>query len=218
MATRPVRSKLEPLASERPPLEPVLPDHALVHRIRAGDKAAFEALYAAYHTPLTLFVRGYLQSADAAEEVVQDVLCRVWELRATWDPAASVRSYLYGAARNRALNELRHCRIIERTARRVSADIGDPPASANAEPTSPPGMGSYSSSADEHLRTRELAAAIVRAVDTLPKRCRLAFTLRRWHHLTPVETAQVMGISIKGVELQFTKALKMLRTALADYL
>ncbi len=57
---------------------------------------------------------------------------------------------------------------------------------------------------------------VERAVAVMPERRRLAFTLRTRHHLTYPEIARVMGISVKGVELHLTLALKAVREALAE--
>src|ERR1041384_1954085 len=68
---------------------------SLVSRIRAGDDAAFEELFRGYYANLVRFALQYLQGdLDAAEDVVHDVLCRVWEHRARWTVRGSVATYL----------------------------------------------------------------------------------------------------------------------------
>src|SRR2546423_12743163 len=68
---------------------------ALVARIRAGDEAACEVLFRAYHVPLWRFAYGYVHSREVAEELVQDVFCTLWGERSTWDVRVSVRAWLY---------------------------------------------------------------------------------------------------------------------------
>ncbi len=82
----------------------VPPDAELVARIRAGDEGGCEALYVAHHGPLWRFAYGYVRSAEIAEELVQEVFLALWRNRADWEVSGSVRAWLYGAVRNRALN------------------------------------------------------------------------------------------------------------------
>ncbi len=195
---------------------------AWVERIRAGDSGAFELLFRTYYVPLRDFLTTYLGARDAAEEVVQDVFAQVWEQRARWEVRESARRYLFGAARNRAFNVMRHRRIVRRWAVRAlgvgSGDGGRHPIADGAEVVGPvPGLGQEGIAADAWLATNELAHAAQRAIAALPERCRQAYTLRLHHDLTRAEIAKVMGISVKAVEFHLMRALKAMRGALAEY-
>src|ERR1043166_4031398 len=74
------------------------PGHDLVARVRAGDEAAFEAMFRAYYDPLCHYVAAYLGSRDAAEDAVQGVFVRIWEDRTRW-VVRDLRHYLYAAVR-----------------------------------------------------------------------------------------------------------------------
>src|SRR5881227_3517866 len=80
-------------------------------RVRTGDAQAFEALFRAYVDPLCSFAYSYVESESQAQEIVQDLFARLWERRETLERPRSVRAYLYGATRNRVLNERRHARV-----------------------------------------------------------------------------------------------------------
>src|SRR5436309_2918717 len=92
-----------------------------VARIRAGDEAAFEAMFRAYYDQLCRYVAAYLGSRDAAEDAVQGVFARLWEDRAHW-AVGEVRHYLYAAVRRRAISQIRRRAVQERTA--VEAWLG----------------------------------------------------------------------------------------------
>src|ERR1700753_3578280 len=98
---------------DRPPLAPTadLAEPAtdeLVARIRQGDSRAFETLYLAFYPPLCAFVATIIGNAAQSEDIVQDLLGRIWERRTWWRPTGGgPRRYLFGAARNRALNHLK---------------------------------------------------------------------------------------------------------------
>jgi RNA polymerase sigma-70 factor (ECF subfamily) len=169
-----------------------------VEAIRAGDDAAFEALFHAYHGSLCTLAYRYLGARDLAEEIVQEIFLVVWERRKTWEVRSSVKSYLCTAVRNAALSYLRH----ERVARRSESDIRD------LQPPSP-------ARPDLQALEQETLATVQQAVDRLPERCRLVFTLHREQGLTYAEVAEVLGISPRTVEVQIGRALKSLRKGLA---
>jgi RNA polymerase sigma-70 factor (family 1) len=180
-------------------------DPVLLARIREGDEAAFVALFERYYDLLCAFARGYLRSADDAEEVVEDVFVRCWTLRTQLEIRDSVKAYLYTATRNHALNRLRRERVWSRWLR-------------SRRPTDAvPGMSQPAADTGDELATSELAAAIDAAVQELPERCRQVFTLHRQHGLTYTEIAAVMRIAPKTVENQLGRALRLLRTRLAKY-
>ena len=78
--------------------------------LEAEDQRIFNALVLAYFTPLVQFVVGIVHLLDAAEDIVQGVLYRVWEQRATWNPHGSVRAYLLRAVRNLSARLAQACR------------------------------------------------------------------------------------------------------------
>jgi len=180
-------------------------DQRVVARIRAGDIAAFDALFAAYYAPLCEFVAGYVKSDEVAEECVQDVFFQVWCQRTRWRVRESVRQYLYGAARNHALNVCKHHQVVQRWAAEAVHDH------------TIRGMGARPRPTDEDVRATELTQAVTRAVDGLPSRRRTAYLLRWRDGLSYAEIAQVMGISVKGVEIAVARALDVLRDELAPF-
>ena len=68
------------------------------------------------------------------------------------------------------------------------------------------------------LMADDLQVEIDQAIDSLPEKCRLVFVLSRFEDMTYQEIADQLGISIKTVENQISKALKSLRSALSPYL
>jgi RNA polymerase sigma-70 factor (ECF subfamily) len=181
-------------------------DAQWVQRVRHGDSPAFEGLFLAYYERLVRFVYGYVKTRSAAEEVVQDVFFNIWSHHERWEVQGAVRTYLYAAARNRALNRLRRSDLEQRWAESV-ADDEDVVAVVPRVPQ-----------ANERVELVELDAAIRHAIDQLPPRCRETFVLSRQHHLSYEQIAQVMEISVKTVQEQIARALRSLRTSLAIWL
>jgi RNA polymerase sigma-70 factor (ECF subfamily) len=196
------------LRSERVAAADGAPDADLVARIRAGDERAFEALFRTHADALCRLAYYYLQSTALAEEVVQDVLLRVWERRMTLPVRDSLRAYLHAAVRNRALDSMRAARSAART------QAGD----CAANEPSPVGMGEPARSPLEDLERRELAVALRNATSRLPERCRLVFMLRWESHLSYAEIAELLHISVKAVERLRQRGLERLAKSLRGFM
>jgi RNA polymerase sigma-70 factor (ECF subfamily) len=163
------------------------------------DTTDFDTLVRSHGARLCNFAVRFVRSHDIAEDIVQDVFLAIWRRQTEFDYADPL-PYLYQAVRNRAVMHARQQRVRDRWREAVEA-TAEP---AETEPAD----------AD----TADLAAALARAVEALPERCRLVFTMSREQDLTYAEIARLLGISIKTVETQMGRALKALRSGVADYL
>lgn len=175
-------------------------DQELLDRLRRGGEDAFDTIFRTYYAPLVGLAEGILRQRAVAEEVAQEVMVELWRRRETLSVQESLRAYLFRATRNRALNHLRH----ERVERRGEAFLA--------------GESSAPAAAPAHLAEEEIDGALREAVGSLPERCREVFELSRVQGLRYAEIAEVMGISVKTVEAQMGKALRVLRERLAPWL
>ena len=167
-----------------------------IERIRAGDEAAFEALFRALAPGLCALVTRYVKSRQIAEELVQDLFFDLWNRRARLVVDQAITSYLFVAARNRALNYVKRERRVVPWNASATKDLDE---------TDPAAPGEA-----ELLDALELQDAI----EHLPARCRLIFTLHRHQEMTYGEIAKSLGLSIKTVETQMGRALHALRDRL----
>ena len=181
-------------------------DGEWVARIRQGDHAAFEALVRHYSDHLCAFVYNMTRDVEVTKELVQDLFLWVWRHRREWQVRGALTAYLYRSARNRAVSHLRHAGL-ERRWRDEMARAGDSPFTQIERVCS-----------DDRANAAELSAAVARAVESLPTRCREVFTLNRAHHLSYREIAETLGISVKTVEAQMARALVAMRRHLTDWL
>jgi len=171
-----------------------------VHPAARGDSpdTAIERSFREHHQVLVRFAMHFLQSRDEAEEVVQELFLALWERRDRDEPIDLSRAYLFAAVRHRALNVLRHERVVRRHGARA---LLDPP------PASP--------SALDEVAGDELAARVRAALAGLSPKCRQVFLLSREGGLTYGEIAQTLGVHQKTVELHMTRALRALRAVLS---
>ncbi|HEY0024592.1 MAG TPA: RNA polymerase sigma-70 factor [Longimicrobium sp.] len=170
-------------------------------RIRRGDRDAFELMFRAYYPRLCTFVERYADLPETAEELVQDLFVSIWEKRAQWTVRGSLAAYLFGAARNRAFDHLKHRRVRRRLLDHGSGAV--------------PGMAEAGPAVDDRMHSETVARAVDDAIQQLPERARLAVVLRWQQQMTYAEIAAVMEVSVKGVENQLGRAVKVLRERLA---
>lgn len=175
-------------------------DHALFARLRAGDQAAFDAIFRAHYGALVGLAEGMLRSRAAGEDVAQEVMLELWRRRETVMIQESLRAYLIRSTRNRALNQIRHANVQRKAEPELTRD----------EAVSPTGASL--------VVAGELRDAITAAVAELPPACREVFTLSRVQGLRYAEIAETLGISVKTVESQMGKALRHMRNRLAQWL
>ena len=158
----------------------------------------FEQLFKTYFKPLVNFANKFLNDIDQSKEIVHDVFVRVWEKRQEMDKDNSVKSYIYRSVNNRCLNYIR-----------------DNKKFVNPEITA---EKSYSDNIVENLNAIEIQAIIDRTLNSLPERSKKIFIMSRYENLKYAEIAEKLGISIKTVEANISKALKELRKNLKQFL
>jgi RNA polymerase sigma-70 factor (family 1) len=82
-------------------------DNDLLVRISEGDRLAFRELYQRYTPLLYPFIKSLCNEDALCEDIVQEVFIKMWDNRAKAANIKQVKSYLFKAAKNRFLNELR---------------------------------------------------------------------------------------------------------------
>lgn len=168
--------------------------------IQSGDKNQFEELFRSLYRPLCAFANGFLRSREESEEIVQAVFIHFWEKREEINIDVSLKSYLYRAVRNAVLNRLKHEKVRTEHARYMKA------------------QGELVAFGGEHMAEQELLVRIREALNKLPEQCRIVFEMSRFEELKYAEIAERLEISVKTVENQMGKALRIMREQLHDYL
>lgn len=139
----------------------------------------------------------YIHDLDESKNIVHDVFIAVWEKFEYLPIDTNFRSYLYTATRNRCLNHIRDNKK-QVDFESVSEEI------ATTE--------------ENATEVGELEKIIELAINTLPEKCRIVFEMSRYEELKYAEIAEKMNISVKTVEAHMSKALRILRNALANFL
>lgn len=162
------------------------------------DRRTFENTFRDHHAACLAFAVHYTGDVHEAEEVVQQVFLRLWEKRETIDVVGAMKSYLFAAIRNTAISNWR-----KETVRQEKEQVAGGLRAADGQAQSP---------------AWELERMYQQALEVLPDRCREVFILSRQQQLKYAEIAEVMNISVKTVENQMGKALKIMHKELKEYL
>jgi RNA polymerase sigma-70 factor (ECF subfamily) len=165
------------------------------------DEAAFEQLFRTRFKGLCHFALTYVKDMETARGIVQDAFISLWEKRETIDPAKPVHTYLSTAVRNKALNHLRDTKKFSTGLLAVELLAEEPEQ----------GQG-------DRLVEAEMKARIDEAIGELPEKCREVFVMNRYEHRKYQEIADMLGISVKTVETQMSKALQHMRGRLKEFL
>lgn len=175
-------------------------DPDLLTRLRQGDHATFDAIFRQWYEPVVRSANRILHEPQVAEDLAQDVFLELWRRRDQLPDGSSIPAYLMQAARNRALNHLRHLQVQKKSQTFVEA-LSEPAEHADAD-----------------AQANELEVAIGGAISDLPPRTREVFLLSRERNLKYSEIAEQLGISVKAVEANMSRALRQLREKLAPFL
>jgi len=173
-------------------------DLELVEAIKADDEKAYRMLFDRYYKYLLVTAYAYVKDENTIRDLTQDVFFEIWKKRKSLN-ISNVKPYLRRSVINKALNYIKAQRMdFEETDE--SFDLPEP------------------SKVQQKLEADELQEVVNKAVESLPERCRVVFALRRYEELSLKEIAAKLDISPKTVENQLTKAMKILRRAVAPYI
>lgn len=161
----------------------------------------YERLFREFYTPLYHYAYTIISDEMKAEEAVQDVFLKLWQKRDTISIETSIRAYLYRAVHNHCINVMNRDKLKYKYQKHISQR--------------PP---EYGLSPLNALQTKELQESINQAFNVLPEKCRTVFYMSRQEELSYKEIAEKLSISIKTVENQIGKALKILRNELRPLL
>ena len=174
----------------------------LLEKLKCSDKSAFQQLFNDFYDSLFRFVIYRLRDSDLAEDITQETFLRVWRTRESIKPNKSFFSLIARISTNLCYDYFRHMEVRNRHEDQLP-EFGkshfDDPESVN-----------------QAAKIQEQIQKIVN--DKLPDKCRTFFILSRIEGKSNPEIAELLDLSIRTVENQIYRALKILKKNLKDYL
>jgi RNA polymerase sigma-70 factor (ECF subfamily) len=166
--------------------------------LRSGDESALRSIFDRHYALLLNDIYRLIPDVSTCEDLAQELFVELWNRRGTLEIHSSLRAYLRRAAVNKALNHIKSNRMASWDDESELAELPDESAT------------DIQHQSDQERLEQDLHAAI----ENLPEKCRVVFNLSRFEQLTHKEIAEQLGISVKTIENQITKALKILRETL----
>jgi RNA polymerase sigma-70 factor, ECF subfamily len=177
-------------------------DTHFIELLAKRDENAFETIFKDNFKKLQSYAITIVGDENVAEEMVQNVFFKLWDRSEKINIQSSIAAYLYRAVYNESCNYLKHQKVKQgflNYSKHAMSDISTEKAS-------------------KKVLVTELEQRIKNALNDLPEQCRTVFQLSRFEELKYQQIADTLGISIKTVEAQMGKALRIMRVKLVDYL
>lgn len=175
-------------------------EKALLQQLREGSENALRALFDRYYKYLLVTAFRFIPDDERCKDLVQEVFYELWKRRASLELHTSLKSYLSRSVVNKALNEIK-------SRKRFQWEEDDKYAEVDSGETD----------VHDKMEHAGLEAAIHAAIDALPEKCRIVFMLSRFENMSHKEIAEQLNISVKTIENQITKALRILREVVTQY-
>ncbi len=160
------------------------------------DNDKFTAVFLKHKSQLSQFLSRYLQQPQDLEDVVNETYIRVYLSQKEGKKLSYPKAYMFKTARNLALKHLD----------RNSTKLVDQLVDTNDDQFQVDGLINEISSEDEAVSEQSLLH-FIKAVETLPTKCRKIFILRKIHGYSHEEIATTMNIAKSTVENQLAIAL-----------
>lgn len=173
-------------------------DIQIIQRIKDGDQKAFDSLFRKYYKYLVVTAYHYVKDNNQAKDMAQEIFCDIWQRRKEIK-INHPKAFLRRAVVNKCLATIRKNSRIDYSDETSSFDIQS------------------KKYVDEEISFNEVNQILKRVVESLPDRCKEIFKLSRFEQLSHKEIAAQLDISVKTIENQMTKALKIVRKELKEH-
>ena len=174
-------------------------DQDLLSLFREGSEDAFDQLFHRFYPSLCFFADNILKDKHAAEDIVQDMLLKVWQKQQDFEQFGALRSFLYTGVKNACFNQLDKVKV---KARHEEYTNANPEIEADI--------------LNLIIRT-EVVRQLYAMVDTLPEQCRNVIRMTFEEGMKPKEIADELGVTISTVNNQKMRGLKLLKDRLSDH-
>ncbi|QSB28949.1 RNA polymerase sigma-70 factor [Flavobacterium sp. CLA17] len=174
---------------------------------KKGDQIAFTYFYDKYFKRIQSFSVQFIYDPDEAENLAQEAFLHLWQNRESVDSINGIQSFLYTYSKSKCLNLIRHNKVKDKFKNDL---LNQKEKELNIEV--------LNSIEFDTLQLTELERIINESINDLPPKTREVFIKKRFENKKNAEIAEEMQVTLKAVEAHMTKALKILKTKLSDYL
>lgn len=176
-------------------------DKLLISSLKSGNEKAFVLLYEKYWEKLYFVAYQHTQSVQESEDLIHEVFMDLWKNRKKIQIKKEVSTYIFTALKYKIFR-MYDAKAVRRKYAEKIQKMGIVPLNTT----------------ERTLSFNELYHLIEQEINKLPERCRIVFQMRRMENLSIEEIAEKLEISPNTVHNQITKASKVLKINLKEYL
>ena len=176
--------------------------------MKNSSEISFSFIYRSYYKRAFSFAKSYVHDEAVAEDLASEALIALWE-KTKVTSVEEVAPLLLTILKNKALDWLKHEQV-KASAFESLADWQSRELSLR--------ISSLEACSPEEIFSSEIGHIVRQTLSQLPEQTRRVFVMSRFREMSNREIAEALGISVKGVEYHISKALKVLRVSLKDYL
>lgn len=173
------------------------------------DLNVFNQFFLDYQQRFIHFAYTYLYDEALAEDLVIEAMMYYWENRERLPKDVNIPAYVLTTLKHKCIDNLRHQQIHQLASDKIS-QIYSWELSTR--------IASLEEFEPNEVFTKEIQEIVDKTLAVLPKQTRSIFMMSRYENKTHKEIADLLGITTKGVEFHISKAIRLLRHTLKDYL
>jgi RNA polymerase sigma-70 factor (ECF subfamily) len=183
-------------------------DKRLLEEFRKENLEAFEFFFRTNQPRLVSYANRFLDDWETSRDIVQEIFLHLWENKDKLEITVSLRSYLYSSVKNQCINTIKHKVVEQKYSSSIAIQFREME------------INYYQATEEsfQKMNAAELANKIEQSISTLPEQCRLTFELSRNEGMKSADIAKKMDVSVRTVETQIYRALKVLKESLREYL
>ncbi|WP_316752399.1 RNA polymerase sigma-70 factor [Pedobacter gandavensis] len=177
----------------------MLSETELLSRLGRGEHKAMEDIYLRYWEDVLDAAYKRLRDEEIAQDICQDIFISLWENRESVQVNGALQAYFLGAVKYRVINYFRSSQIKEKHKEDLRLLIGT----------------EVELSAAQGLMLKELHQEVEEAIQELPEKMRVIFSMSRQEEKSIREISEELNLSAQTVKNQISSALKVMKKRLS---
>ena len=170
----------------------------IIKGIKEADRLAFSVLFDTYYVSLVMFCGTYIKDIEECRDIVSSVFIHLWEKGGHIHIDKSLKAYLLNAVRNKALNHIRHCKVIDG----YMQEVGN--------------SGLLTShDVDNYILYHDTRNRLEQVVSNMPDKVQETYRFFMEEGMKTKEISQIQEVTQRTVELRLNKAFEILKKALS---
>ncbi|WP_242204262.1 RNA polymerase sigma factor [Aestuariivivens insulae] len=169
-----------------------------IKHLKKGNTSAYTHLIDLYYKKLCDYASSLDRDSFKSEDIVQNVIVRMWQQREKLDTNISIKNYLYKSVYNEFIDQYRKTIAVTTLEKKYIEGLD------------------LILEEKEEDETNRLIALVEREIEQLPTKCKETFLLSKKEGLTYIEIAEFQHVSVNTVEKQMSKAFSIIRKKMKE--